>query len=184
MAGSIEELQGIVAALASRVQRLERIVVMQHRALKEARGEARVGGHVATAVAQPALAVAGGALPSRAGGSVSAFEAMSTARSFTPINDSTFPEILFAEDEPAPPAAPVKLEVQAALERYAHVVEALTLLWKDKSCDEYLDTLVIDKRGNRRGFPADAMNEILFLVELRLVQYGRPQHEPRQDRHR
>ena len=47
---------------------------------------------------------------------------------------------------------------------FPHIVARLTASWPD--VQEYVDGLLIDTRGGRRGFPMDAMSEILFLSDL------------------
>ena len=39
-------------------------------------------------------------------------------------------------------------------------------LWGTPECEGYLNTLVIDTRGNRQGFPAPMMEELLYLGRL------------------
>lgn len=74
---------------------------------------------------------------------------------------------------PAPPAAapdkpagPVRVEARAALEQFPHVLKNLSLEWGYPECESYIAKLVIDERGNRRGFSMQAMDELLFLSEL------------------
>jgi hypothetical protein len=56
---------------------------------------------------------------------------------------------------------------ESALERHhPHVVERLVLLWGFSECGTWLDSLVIDWRGNRNGFKREVMDELLFLHAL------------------
>lgn len=48
--------------------------------------------------------------------------------------------------------------------RFPHIIAQLHATWPDSQ--DYLDSLMIDLRGNRQGFPPDAMSEILFLTDL------------------
>lgn len=48
--------------------------------------------------------------------------------------------------------------------RFPRMANALFLRWRDKAaCLAYLDDLIIDKRGNRRGFPDDILEELATL---------------------
>lgn len=48
--------------------------------------------------------------------------------------------------------------------RFPHIITELHRTWPDSQL--YLDSLMIDTRGGRQGFPMDAMSEILFLEDL------------------
>lgn len=61
---------------------------------------------------------------------------------------------------PLPPSA-------SPLEAYPHIRERLTALWGSYELDVYLNHLITDTRGGqRKGFPADALLDLMFLVEL------------------
>ena len=48
--------------------------------------------------------------------------------------------------------------------RFPHIANKLALLWPTREkCCEYLDDLMRDKRGNRKGFPADIAFELAVL---------------------
>lgn len=69
--------------------------------------------------------------------------------------------------------------VNAALERFPRVLQRITLSWGDAECDTILSDLIIDDRGGRQGFPADVVNELLFLTKLaRIINPPKPQPEP------
>jgi hypothetical protein len=61
---------------------------------------------------------------------------------------------------------PVRIEARAAIEQYQHLVKNLALGWGYPECEQYLAKLVIDERGNRRGFSMQVMDELLFLCDL------------------
>jgi hypothetical protein len=109
------------------------------------------------------------ALPPLPPGGVSAFEAVATVGGGPAT--VAFPELFL--DLPAvdaSPRRPERVEARAALEAFPHVLEGLALLWNDAACLAYLQRLVVDTRGGRRGFPPEAMNELLFLFELRTLR--------------
>ncbi|HYW02557.1 MAG TPA: hypothetical protein VFA86_01330 [Gammaproteobacteria bacterium] len=68
-------------------------------------------------------------------------------------------------------------------ERYLSAIESqfpriaaeITRLWPGARCHRYLDGLIIDDRGNRRGFDQEVMAEILFLREI--LELIRPQKQ-------
>ena len=62
--------------------------------------------------------------------------------------------------------------VRAALESYPHIVESVCLMWGGREADAYLNKLVIDTRGGRKGFPRDVMDDLLVLVEVCTIKSG------------
>lgn len=46
---------------------------------------------------------------------------------------------------------------------FDRISKAIATLWGDKACDDYLDKLVVDDRGNRQGFPKDVCSAIMKL---------------------
>jgi hypothetical protein len=59
-------------------------------------------------------------------------------------------------------------EPRSAIEtRYPRIAHELSARWKGRDIDTYLDNLLIDTRGNRMGFPADVLEEIMFLAGIR-----------------
>lgn len=85
-----------------------------------------------------------------------------------------FPDLDFDDSPQAakPKGPPQKLTVKAAIEEYPHITNKVFLLWGHPECDRFLDSLVIDERGNRRGFNPEVMSEILFLVQLARLRSG------------
>lgn len=65
-------------------------------------------------------------------------------------------------------AASLPMEVQpvALLQRIPRIANALAHVWDDHSGRlRYLDDLLVDRRGGRRGFPPDIHQELLMLRE-------------------
>jgi len=51
-------------------------------------------------------------------------------------------------------------------ERFPRIVNKMATLWRRPSqMDQYFDELLIDKRGNRQGFPLGILMEIITLKE-------------------
>ena len=50
--------------------------------------------------------------------------------------------------------------------KFSRIFNKIMNMWGDAELDGYLDGLMVDKRGGRKGFPMDAMNDILLLSRL------------------
>jgi hypothetical protein len=58
------------------------------------------------------------------------------------------------------------LPITATAARFPHVVNRLSACWHEPlAVVDVLDELLVDRRGGRRGFPADALAEVLTLRE-------------------
>ena len=51
--------------------------------------------------------------------------------------------------------------------RFARIARELTARWHGSDIDNYLDSLLIDTRGSRMGFPPEVLEEIMFLAGVR-----------------
>ena len=52
----------------------------------------------------------------------------------------------------------------ALLSKFPRIANLLAVLWQDPgSLRRYLDDLLVDKRGNRKGFPLDILRELFAL---------------------
>ncbi len=87
---------------------------------------------------------------------------------------AVFPSLQFEDDLEKPLERVRKIEVQAALEDYPRVLDRIRMLWFYPECEQLLDKLIIDDRGNRSGFHRDVMDELLFLA--RLARAVKPSH--------
>ena len=57
---------------------------------------------------------------------------------------------------------------QSAIElRFSRIAQALAARWNGNGIDAYLNSLLLDDRGNRQGFPAAVLEELMFLSSLR-----------------
>ena len=57
-----------------------------------------------------------------------------------------------------------------ALREFPHVLNKLATLWADdEACGAYLESLMLDDRGGRQGFPPAALSE---LIALNLHHHG------------
>lgn len=63
-------------------------------------------------------------------------------------------------------------EQKSAIEaKFPHIAEKIVLLWGFPELDTMFDKLAFDERGDREGFPADVMSDLLFLAALHNVAY-------------
>lgn len=57
---------------------------------------------------------------------------------------------------------------ESAIERrFMRIANELIKRWKGPDIDAYLESLLIDTRGNRMGFPEDVLEEIMLLAGVR-----------------
>jgi hypothetical protein len=47
---------------------------------------------------------------------------------------------------------------------YTHIIAKIRALWGTKTCDQYLNSLLIDDRGKREGFPPEVSTAIMSLL--------------------
>jgi hypothetical protein len=62
----------------------------------------------------------------------------------------------------SPPACVSALETL-----YPRICAALVQMWFRDEIDRYLDSLILDDRFDRQGFPYEVLDELLFLSDLR-----------------
>jgi ankyrin repeat protein len=55
---------------------------------------------------------------------------------------------------------------RALEEKFARIFNKIMGMWGNPELDVYLDGLMVDKRGGRKGFPMDVMNDILLLSRM------------------
>lgn len=67
--------------------------------------------------------------------------------------------------------------------KYARVFNNIMKHWGTPKCDEYLEELIIDKRGGRQGFPADVAGDIVRLskVHARFMEVRAAKGAPKGD---
>lgn len=57
--------------------------------------------------------------------------------------------------------------LSAVERRFPRIARELCLLWGKGEIDAYLDSMLIDTRGDRQGFPSAVLEELMFLSSLR-----------------
>jgi hypothetical protein len=81
--------------------------------------------------------------------------------------DAPFPDLSLLDEKVERKKGPAqRLEVRAAIEDYPRITSRIQQLWGTPECEGYLNNLVIDTRGNRKGFPPAVMEELLYLGRL------------------
>ena len=59
---------------------------------------------------------------------------------------------------------PAEVQPTTLMAKFPRVANLVAVLWKDPdSWRRYVDDLLVDKRGNRQGFPLDVLREIFEL---------------------
>jgi hypothetical protein len=67
-------------------------------------------------------------------------------------------------------ALPSDARPNALLTKFPRIANLVAVLWQDpNSLRRYLDDLLVDKRGNRQGFPLDVLRE-LFAIRAHFDQ--------------
>jgi len=85
-------------------------------------------------------------------------EDWSKKRSAEPVNGLLRPTINWMS------SLPQEVVPNALLAKFPRIGNLLAVLWDDpNSARRYLDDLLVDKRGNRQGFPLDILRELLAM---------------------
>jgi hypothetical protein len=58
-------------------------------------------------------------------------------------------------------------DLSAIERRFPRIARELCSLWGQEEVDRYLDSLLIDERGDRQGFPSAVLEELMFLSSMR-----------------
>lgn len=59
---------------------------------------------------------------------------------------------------------PQELQPGGLVQRFPRITNKLAELWRRPgNCEKYLDALILDHRGSRKGFPPDVAREIALL---------------------
>lgn len=81
--------------------------------------------------------------------------------------EAPFPDLSLLDEKLAPRRGPaLKIDAKAAIEDYPRICSRIQQLWGTPECEGYLNNLVIDTRGNRKGFPPAVVEELLYLGRL------------------
>ena len=51
-------------------------------------------------------------------------------------------------------------------QRFPHIANKLTALWRSEACTAYLSGLTVADRPGRQGFPLDVMEDLMMLYEI------------------
>jgi hypothetical protein len=79
--------------------------------------------------------------------------------------------------EPTNARPQVNTDPRSALEiQYPRIVEQLALKWSQYDCEQFLNGLMLDERGDRQGFPVNVIDDLLMLhgTWTRLPEWDRP----------
>ena len=64
---------------------------------------------------------------------------------------------------------PVEARPHALLREYPRIANMIALLWTERTSDgfhKYMNSLLVDTRGGRKGFPPPVLHDLLELREL------------------
>lgn len=78
-----------------------------------------------------------------------------------------FANVFDLKPEPATARRAKWHEVSAIERKFARIANELATRWQRDDIDAYLDSLLLDDRGNRQGFPPEVLEEIMFLSSIR-----------------
>jgi hypothetical protein len=56
--------------------------------------------------------------------------------------------------------------------QFPRIHQKLVPLWGSADGEAYLDSLIVDDRGNRQGFPADILRGLLVLQRVHFERFG------------
>jgi len=72
-----------------------------------------------------------------------------------------------------------KLYPARLAQQHPRIVDRIVELWRQAGAlEDYLDDLLIDRRGNRQGFPAEMLMEILNLKNYCMSLKHQPDRNP------
>ncbi len=67
---------------------------------------------------------------------------------------------------------PIEIQPRSLLYKFPRIANLLAAMWPDpNSFRRYIDDLLVDKRGNRQGFPVDVLRELFELRAYYEQQY-------------
>jgi hypothetical protein len=85
-------------------------------------------------------------------------EAQRRKRKGTPTNEVLKPTFKWAA------TLPLSVQPLALMRRFPRIANQLAAVWSETpSVRSYLDSLLVDDRGHRQGFPQDVLRELLSL---------------------
>jgi hypothetical protein len=97
-------------------------------------------------------------VPTSADPPAAAGEDWSTRRKSEPANGLLKPTFAWAS------TLPVEAQPRSLMYKFPRIANLLAAMWPDpNSFRRYMDDLLVDKRGNRQGFPVDVLKELFEL---------------------
>lgn len=58
-------------------------------------------------------------------------------------------------------------EISAIEKRFPRIANEMCSHWGTQEIDNYIDSMLLDDRGDRMGFPIDVLDELMFLAGIR-----------------
>lgn len=69
---------------------------------------------------------------------------------------------------------PAEKRPKALGTQFPHILNRLSLIWGSTAAETYFESLLIDERGGRQGFPFEVLMEIDALAEFHRRTYPTP----------
>jgi hypothetical protein len=70
------------------------------------------------------------------------------------------------------------MDTSCALEKqFPRIMQSIILMWGFPEFSKYIEKISVDDRGNRQGFPAEVLEEIMLLQAVHLIKQGTPLHD-------
>lgn len=69
-------------------------------------------------------------------------------------------------------ASPSDAYISELEKQYPRIVEKLVTMWPDSECENYLQSLSFDERGDREGFSREVAADIMVLYGVKLKEHG------------
>jgi hypothetical protein len=107
---------------------------------------------------RPSGASGGAGVPSKSGAQGASEEDWTKRRKSEPANGLLKPTFAWAS------TLPVEAQPRSLMYKFPRIANLLAAMWPDpNSFRRYIDDLLVDKRGNRQGFPVDVLKELFEL---------------------
>lgn len=59
------------------------------------------------------------------------------------------------------------LHLSAIEKQFPRIARELSIYWKCTNIDTYINSMLLDDRGDRLGFPPDVLDDLMFLAGIR-----------------
>jgi hypothetical protein len=86
-------------------------------------------------------------------------------------------DMIYGEEREPPNDERLTAEAVATLKAlFPRIHDRLGATWGSKQCEDYLDHLILDERGDRDGFPPAVLTALLVLQRVHAKEFGTFRH--------